>query len=204
MSLMQLLTNGKTLVDLKNSTGRYHMPGKHHLPKFGSPKNPFMPAAKTTPAPAVVEPMPKPLVRAARVPAANLKETQRLPELSSKMKETKRMPFVAARHSASPENPKPKMWETFLDWAGVKLEQINPARWMGGLKPAAKPAVPRFDKPVLQGELSLQNIKVVRNDLKDADLEVVPARTFSGDTNFNPALQAQPKSELAVSQGSAA
>ena len=41
MSLMQLLTNGKTLVDLKNSTSRYHMPGKNFLPKFGSAKNPF-------------------------------------------------------------------------------------------------------------------------------------------------------------------
>ncbi len=204
MSLMQLLTNGKTLVDLKNSTSRYHMPGKNYLPKFGSSKNPFTPPAKKEPAPAVTEPLSRPLVRAARIPAANLKETQRLPELSAKMKETRRLPFVAARHSAAPENAKPKRWEIFLDWAGVMLEKLSPARWSGGQKSAAKPAIPRFDKPVVQGELSLQNIKVVRNDLNDADVEVVPARTFSQETNFKPALHTQTRSELAVSQGSAA
>ena len=203
MSLMQLLTTGKTLVDLKNSTSRYHMPGKNFLPKFGSQKNPFTPPAKKATAPDGAEAMPKPLVRAARIPAANLKETQRLPELSAKMKETKRLPFVAARHGTS-QNPKPKRWETFLDWAGVMLEKLSPARWLGGQKTPARPAIPRFDKPEVQGELSLQNIKVVRNDLNDADVEVVPARTFSEDTNFKPGLQAQLKTGLAVSQGSAA
>jgi len=41
---------------------------------------------------------------------------------------------------------------------------------------AAKPAIPRFPKLPVQGELSLDRVKVVRNDLSDADLEVVPAR----------------------------
>jgi len=40
----------------------------------------------------------------------------------------------------------------------------------------AKPAIPRFAKPAVQGELSLDRIKVMRNDLSDADLEVVAAR----------------------------
>jgi hypothetical protein len=52
---------------------------------------------------------------------------------------------------------------------------------IGGLLPrprskAVKPAIPRFTKPPVQGELSLDKIKVVRNDLSDADLEVVPAK----------------------------
>lgn len=34
-------------------------------------------------------------------------------------------------------------------------------------------AIPRFNGVPVQGELSLDNIKVVRNDLSDADLEVV-------------------------------
>ena len=203
MSLMQLLTNGKTLVDLKHSTSRYQMPGKLHLPKFGSAKNPFMASAKNQPSQGELPPPAQPQVRAARIPAANLKETQRLPELSAKMKETKRLPFVAARHSTPPA-PQSKWWETFLDAAGALLEKLSPARWFGGPKPATKPAVPRFDKPVVQGELSLHNIKVVRNDLNDADVEVVPARTFSQETNFKPALQPQSRNELAVTHGSAA
>lgn len=204
MSLMQLLTTGKTLVDLKNSTGRYHMPGKNYLPKFGSAKNPFKSPAKPAPEQGGVETMAKPLVRAARVPAANLKETQRLPALSAKLKETKRLPFVAARHGVASQTPQLKRWEIFLDWAGVMLEKLSPARWSLGKKSPAKPAVPRFDKPVVQGELSLENLKVVRNDLNDADLEVIPARTLSQGTNFKPALQAQLKTELAVSHGSPA
>ena len=37
----------------------------------------------------------------------------------------------------------------------------------------AKSGIPRFNGVPVQGELSLDNIKVVRNDLSDADLEVV-------------------------------
>ena len=33
--------------------------------------------------------------------------------------------------------------------------------------------IPRFGKPAVQGELSLDRVKVVRNDLSHADLEVV-------------------------------
>jgi hypothetical protein len=41
---------------------------------------------------------------------------------------------------------------------------------------ATNPAIPGFTKPPVQGELSLDRIKVVRNDLSDADLEVIPAK----------------------------
>lgn len=35
------------------------------------------------------------------------------------------------------------------------------------------PTLPRFGKPPVQGELTLENVKVVRGDLAHADLEVV-------------------------------
>ena len=41
---------------------------------------------------------------------------------------------------------------------------------------AVKPAIPRLTKLPVQGELSLDRIRVVRNDLSDADLEVLAAR----------------------------
>jgi hypothetical protein len=40
----------------------------------------------------------------------------------------------------------------------------------------AKSAIRRFPKPPVQGELSLNRIKVMRNDLSDADLEIVLAK----------------------------
>jgi hypothetical protein len=43
-------------------------------------------------------------------------------------------------------------------------------------KPARR-GIPRFNGVPVQGELSLDNIKVVRNDLSDADLEVVTRKT---------------------------
>ena len=36
------------------------------------------------------------------------------------------------------------------------------------------PSIPRFGKPGVQGELSLDKVKVVRSDLVHTDLEVVP------------------------------
>ena len=51
----------------------------------------------------------------------------------------------------------------------------------------ARSAVPRFNGVPVQGELSLDNIKVVRNDLSDADLEVVTrkvAKNAEGHLSF--------------------
>jgi len=197
MSLMQLLTNGKTLVDLKNSTSRYHMPGKNFLPKFGPAKNPFTPqqVRPVAPAPAAT---PKPIAAVPKIAPAALKETQRLPVVPVKLKETKRLPFVAARKVSVPAASGPAWWERFLDWAGEMM--ARPGAWLAARKTPVKSAIPRFEKPVVQGELSLENIKVVRNDLSDADMEVVPAKTFTGETNFKPALQTQINNGLVLAQ----
>src|SRR5437016_2094040 len=160
MSLMQLLTNGKTLVDLKNSTSRYHMPGKNFLPKFGLAKNPFATPPANRPAAIAAQSTPEIKSPAAKMVPASLKETQRIPAVPVKMKETKRLPFVATRKSAQPaQSPGLAWWEKFLDWAGAVLER--PAIWWSQRKSPVKSAIPRFDKPpVVQGELSLENIKV--------------------------------------------
>src|SRR5258708_38325339 len=41
MSLLRLLTAGKSLVGLNKSEARYHLPGERALPEFGGKKNPF-------------------------------------------------------------------------------------------------------------------------------------------------------------------
>jgi hypothetical protein len=56
----------------------------------------------------------------------------------------------------------------------------------GRVKPQ-KPAIPRFSKTPVQGELSLDRIKVVRNDLSDADLQVVPASVPPAPAKPSPA-----------------
>jgi hypothetical protein len=66
------------------------------------------------------------------------------------------------------------MLERSVGW----LQKLNPLDWWN--RPSnAKPAIPRFNKAPVQGELSLDNIKVVRNDLSDTDVEVVPARVIA-------------------------
>jgi hypothetical protein len=58
-------------------------------------------------------------------------------------------------------------WKAALSKAGSMMKR----------KPKVeKPAIPEFSKPAVQGELSLDRVKVMRNDLSDADLEVVPVK----------------------------
>ena len=47
-------------------------------------------------------------------------------------------------------------------------------------QPEPKPLFPRFGKSVVQAELSLDSIKVVRNNLEDSDLEIVTSETRTG------------------------
>ena len=66
-----------------------------------------------------------------------------------------------------------------------KVVAAAPKGWFAGLvarlgrlfsKPQ-KRAIPQFNNPGVQGELSLERVKVMRNDLSDTDLEVVPKKT---------------------------
>ena len=60
-------------------------------------------------------------------------------------------------------------------WGKVKFVSIK----LAGLfrKSEPKSVIPRFGKPAMQTELSLDHIKVVRNSLEDSDLEIVTAET---------------------------
>ena len=59
------------------------------------------------------------------------------------------------------------------------LKKLNPMVWLQNRKPVeAKATIARFGgrrRPV-QGELSLDSIKVMRNDLSETDVEVVPVK----------------------------
>ena len=152
MSLLRLLKAGRSLVNPRESGSRYHMRRKIQLPKFGSAKNPFSARSETPAVPAapgaIISERPREM-SAAEVAAARLKETVRLPVTE----------LPAPLSPPAPAAPARAWWNPFT-WrrsAGVGSIRVGSV--------VARPAV--------QGELSLDQIRVVRNDLSDSDVEIV-------------------------------
>ena len=57
------------------------------------------------------------------------------------------------------------------------VEKQRPSRWRFWFRKPFRPATPTGrHEGAIQGELMLDGVRVVRNDLCDADLELVPAR----------------------------
>ena len=188
MSLGKLLTTGKSLVGLSHSNSRYQLQ-KGALPKFESAKNPF--AAKAPAERAEREPQ-LPKLSADEEVVAGPKKTQHLSTLGALIVD--REAAVAARQNVQPAEAA-KVSEPAKVAAPVDswLKKINPMVWFGNRKPTEpKPVIPRFSKPhaPVQGELSLDNIKVMRNDLSEADVEVVPAKQRAPKIAATPMSQA--------------
>jgi len=188
MSLGKLLTTGKSLVGLSQSGSRYQL-RKGALPKFESAKNPF--TAKSQPESGEREPQ-LPKLEAAESAVVDAKKPQHLSALGALIVD--REAAVVASRAVPPAGPA-KVSEPSKVAAPVDswLKKINPMVWFGNRKPAEpKPAIPRFSKPhaPIQGELSLDNIKVMRNDLSEADVEVVPAKARAPKAISAPAPQA--------------
>jgi hypothetical protein len=149
MKFGRLLASGKSMVS-GNVSGRYQMRDHVRLPQFISPKNPF--AAEAT-------------AEEFTSQAATLDERGAV---------------------ASAVTLKQRV-TALLSWAGEGLTQA--ALWCLDHNPFSAigrpqlPSIPRFGKqPVpgelsVQGELSLDKVKVVRADLTHADLEVVRTET---------------------------
>jgi hypothetical protein len=137
MSLVRLLTAGKSLVGIQDLKSRYRSVDPRAMPKFGSEKKVNTDVARESEA--------KPSVAKSDVETsiANVEQT----------------PVATARKARGGG------WVS--QW-GSKLSTLVSQK----PKPA-RSAAPRFNEVPVQGELSLDNIKVVRNDLSDADLEVV-------------------------------
>jgi len=183
MSLLRLLTAGKSLVGLKDQQLRYMTRGVS-LPKFGSKKNPFR---ATTKAEAAV---PAESTRASGVsaPQAPLSVTGAggQPRDASDFVKTGSRNAVADSEARTPS------------YAAAKVDRYHaPNPGTGGSNGSAPSAEgyftltkllfwqrtkterqgqPQHDKPMLQGQLSLEGVKVVRNDLSDTDLEIVPVK----------------------------
>lgn len=183
MSLMRLLTAGKSLVGVKDNASRYRMGHPGMLPKFGSAKDAGVGDQKA-------------IVRNASQPVATV-ETGAGPFPPSAASAEANKPKAPVATAASQPNHAP---ETAVTSRGIDGSFFS--RWLVQLRAVvARPSANgstslRLSRTPVQGELSLDNIKVVRNDLSDADLEVVPLKAKSnptpepGDSHFGAAPKA--------------
>ena len=130
----KLLAAGTSVVKANGSI-KYHENKQAFLPKFISPRNPFVSAKPTSPEPpAVLSPTRPP----------------RVPEV------------------APPKAPARAGSKSLASWAS----KLSPASLWGGSPPTQQKVL-----PAVQAELSLDTVKVVHNDLSDADVDVVPIKS---------------------------
>ena len=171
MSLLRLLTAGKSLVGMRDAETRYRVTGQRLLPQFGPGRNPFSTREKAEPmqtelrSPADHKPNGVP--KEARSTPGLSRERKAAPQ--SRLEEQKTPPSSGSRDLGGMLR---RRTGTLLAGWKTKLAGLLANR----RSTVTKTAIPRFTKPPVQGELSLEKIKVVRNDLSDADLEVIPAK----------------------------
>jgi len=158
MSLLRLLTAGKSLIGLKD-TSEYRVSRHRLLPKFASKKNPFR--ATTRPEPG----------RGAAItaPEEAVADGGRRNDPSTIQGELR-----TAGSPAPTVAPAPR---AEVRSAGSRIRgRFKLADWLFNRDSKPQRAtMAKLGKPLVQAELGLERVKVVRNDLSDSDLEVVPA-----------------------------
>lgn len=153
---MQLLAVGRTLNGIRDESHRYRdITGKNLLPKFGAPNSQEMSGPKG---------------QSSAVQAVPTSATARTPP------DGKAVPLARVRACAEPAEATAKPKGSSL----AAFVHGQRGRWFVAkslMAKSADPSRPPADGSAsfLQGKMSLDNVKVVRNDLSDADLEVVPA-----------------------------
>jgi len=183
MKFGKLLASGKSWAG-GNGIGRYQMRDGLHLPKFISPKNPFKQEAVAQPsAPPLVAAAPatefveQPAIVSVGEPAPNPSREGSTIALGAPARSVQEKAVLVIRKGTSLVTAATPKLKVAAAWSGEALKQAaifcldhNPFSAIGKPKLAG---IPRFGQPVVQGELSLDRVKVVRNDLSHADLEVV-------------------------------
>ena len=144
MSLLQLLTTGKALEGVHDASHRYQMTNQRLLPRFGSKRNPFA-ASKAA-------------ASEATVPA-------RAPSIPPVVKP----PAPSVFSGGAVRQPEVGWLAKWLANAKSKIRD----RFRKPGKAPAQPVAAVMQPAPRQGELLLEGIKVVRNDLSETDLEVV-------------------------------
>ncbi len=142
---MQLLAASKSLMGARSAPGRYRMAAGNLLPKFN--------AVEPTTSPASV----------AKIDLVNLPPKPRIEnrETTQSARESKYAFIKRVVNRA-----RLSFFETGSPFVNAPSEV--------GAAVTGKPGKIKPVKLAVQGELSLDKVKVVRNDLSDTDLEVVP------------------------------
>lgn len=162
MSLVRLLTAGKSLVGLRESESRYRLSRQRLLPRFEAERNPFGGRAKHA-----VHP-----------------EPSAVPETTPPPAQVSPADSVSPHAAAPPKRlAKAKVGLLFERWLSALRSLML---WRG------RRAAPtgRASKRLVQPELSLEGVKVVRNDLTDSDIEVVAPKVGPVAKVSTPAAQA--------------
>lgn len=202
MSLMRLLSSGKSWVGLKDSGIRYRMTDPRAMPKFGSDKNRFHKAAKSPPAQVkCLAPMTaasngtkaaasagagRPEERFSRSNGLSTADALRLGTAALRTKGQMRR--IVAKRMAQASTALLNSLRVLRLATTARISKMK----LLSVRRRSRPARPEpgpFTKAPVQGELSLDRIKVVRNDLSDADLEIVPARPKATSASVETALQ---------------
>ena len=147
MSLGKLLATGRSLMGSRGEAHRYRADRRGALPKFGSPKNPFASGAQQE--------------------RAEARPTAAVPT-EAKVRATNAPAPPAALRKLSLVRA--------LKWAGALGAKLNPLALLRWRSAAATPVVSPM-ATLVQRELSLAAVRVMRNDLSDADAEASAAVT---------------------------
>lgn len=193
MSLLRLLTTGKSLVGVKCDESRYRLTSQRLLPHFGPAKNPF--SSESSPDPVQTD------RRVAGDCGENGDSGKRCsvpsssggPTAALRRGSNDRTTFGSARGHGFVEVLRLRVAALLCGWTTRQCGLLGRLRGK-----ATKPAIPQFTKQPVQGDLSLDKIKVVRNDLSDADLEVVAARQPMPITNAAPGSQIGERAKVPV------
>ena len=159
MRLVRFLAAGKSLVGLKDNEGRYRLPNGRALPRFG--------AVSDAVAPAVVESAREPLQTGTEVTTSSAGAVAC--EVSEAVGMVAEQPSNPPQHKPAQRlvtghDKKRSVFRKLFGWLPWCRE--NPE--MGG--------IPAFSRLPVQTELSLENVKVVRNDLSESDFEFQSTR----------------------------
>jgi len=177
MKLGTLLAAGKSLALRRRGESPYRANKQIYLPKFGSPKNPFVSANQSgeaiSPENAAAAPVKTPIT----VVAA---KTQKLPTFSPAPRAADNRPKTAKKPALPNQRPR-----RAFGWMG----RLNP---FGARAPFTAARRENTTIPV-QAELSLDAVKVLRNDLSDVDIEVVPLKSRLADSGKAPAREPEKK-----------
>jgi hypothetical protein len=193
MSLLRLLATGKSLVGMRDTESRYRMRTQNLLPKFGSAKNPFAPAPPNAQTPTSPANPPMPHLETGSLFDSPPKELPKQP-VTKQAKTPPRRPADAD----VPVKAEVKLPATPIAPTPVRSPAPKPRRWSGWIgkfNPLALLPSKGGDggrgrgarKPV-QAELTLERVRVVRNDLRDTDFEIVPGRLMGLPSGASPIL----------------